>query len=169
MLECAKVVQVKNLRSVYRNIPGGLYPQPVQVVDIVAQSNNNDVINLTEIPANVDTTDDVKTGLLVSASKDEMNAEILTMKQKSEEVLRSVEYHQRFLSTCDQMLAALNPEFGISQQREQEISSLRAQMEVMSKKNEQMERQLSDFMAFMKEQLGVPTSSDVKQDKYNKL
>ena len=51
------------------------------------------------MPANLDIADDVKNGILVSASREEMNVEILTMKQKSEEILKSVEYHKKFLSS----------------------------------------------------------------------
>ena len=41
VLECARVIEVKNLRTVYKNGPTVLYPQPVEVVDIIAQSGNS--------------------------------------------------------------------------------------------------------------------------------
>lgn len=167
-LECGKVVSVKNPRVVYKNLPNGLYPQPVQVVDISVQVGN-DLVNLTEMPAMQDTADDVKTGMLVSDSRDEMSAEILTMKQKSEEVLKSVEYHKNFLSSCEQMLAALNPEYGMSQQREQEINALRSQMEAMNKENAELKKQMSDFMSYMKQQFGTTSGSEMKQPKTKQL
>jgi len=167
-LECGKVVSVKNQRMVYKNLPDGLYPQPVQVVDISVQVGN-DLVNLTEIPAMQDTADDVKTGMLVSASRDEMSAEILTMKQKSEEILKSVEYHRNFLSSCEQMLDALNPEYGMNRQREQELSSLRSQVEAMNKENAEMKKQFSEFMSYMKQQFGAPASDETKHPKTKQL
>lgn len=167
-LECGKVVSVKNLRTVYKNMPGGLYPQPMQAVDIIVQAGD-DTVNLTEIPAMQDTADDIKSGMLVSCSRDEMSAEILTMKQKSEEVLKSVEYHKNFLASCEQMLAALNPEYGMRQQREQEMSAMRSQMEAMSKENAELKRQFSDFMSYMKQQFGAPANAETKQSKTKQL
>ena len=120
VLECARVIEVKNLRTVYKNGSSLLYPQPVEVVDILAQSGG-DTVTLTEMPAKLDTADDVKTNMLISASREEMNAEILTMKQKSEEVLKSVDYHRNFLASCEQMISALNPEYAAKQQQEADL------------------------------------------------
>lgn len=159
VLECARVIEVKNLRTVYKNGPTVLYPQPVEVVDIIAQSDNNDTITLTEIPAKQSTVDDVKSNMLVSSSREEMNAEILTMKQKSEDVLKSVEYHKNFLSACQQMLSALNPEFAAKQQQEQKISQLESQIAEMAKG-------MSELMKFNKmlaEQLGVNPETNKKK------
>ena len=125
---------------------------------MLAQSGN-DSITLTELPAALDITDDTKTGLLVSASRDEMNAEILTMKQKSEEVLKSIDYHKNFLASCDQMLNALNPEYAVIQQREQEIMNLRGQIEELRKDNSDFKDRFTSFMAMMEKQLGVSSET----------
>ena len=159
VLECGKVVTVKNLRTVYKNTPNTLYPQPIQVVDIVASVSNGDTVTITEMPANLDIADDVKNGILVSASREEMNVEILTMKQKSEEILKSVEYHKKFLSSCEQMLCALNPEVVAKQQQEKEILDLKSQMSEMS-------RNMADLMTLNKqlmEQFGL--GSDTSKTK----
>ena len=152
VLECGKVVTVKNLRTVYKNTPNTLYPQPVQVVDIVASVSNGDTVTITEMPANLDIADDVKNGILVSASREEMNVEILTMKQKSED-------HKKFLSSCEQMLCALNPEVVAKQQQEKEILDLKSQMAEMS-------RNMADLMTLNKqlmEQFGL--GSDTSKTK----
>jgi len=137
------------------------YPQPVQVIDFVVNINGQNV-NLQEIPANANIADDVKTGMLITGSRDEMNTEVLTMKQKSEDVLKSVEYHQNFLRVCDQMLATLNPEFAAKQQQEQEISALKGQMSNMDKNMQEMSRNMADLIAQnqkLMEQLGVAETS----------
>lgn len=154
VLECARVIEVKNLRTVYKNGPSLLYPQPVEVVDILAQSGS-DTVTLTEMPAKLDTADDVKSNMLISASREEMNAEILTMKQKSEEVLKSVDYHRNFLASCEQMISALNPEYAVKQQQEAEIAGLKSQMQDMKK-------DFTDLMSLLKEQLGIGSGTNGK-------
>lgn len=154
VLECARVIEVKNLRTVYKNGPSLLYPQPVEVVDILAQSGS-DTVTLTEMPAKLDTADDVKSNMLISASREEMNAEILTMKQKSEEVLKSVDYHRNFLASCEQMISALNPEYAVKQQQEAEIAGLKSQMQDMKK-------DFTDLMSLLREQLGIGSGTNQK-------
>ena len=154
VLECARVIEVKNLRTVYKNGSSLLYPQPVEVVDILAQSGG-DTVTLTEMPAKLDTADDVKTNMLISASREEMNAEILTMKQKSEEVLKSVDYHRNFLASCEQMISALNPEYAAKQQQEAEIAGLKSQMQDMKK-------DFTDLMSLLREQLGIGSGTNQK-------
>ena len=137
------------------------YPQPVQVIDFVVNINGQNV-NLQEIPANANIADDIKTGMLITGSRDEMNTEVLTMKQKSEDVLKSVEYHQNFLRVCDQMLAMLNPEFAAKQ----EISALKGQMSNMDKNMQEMSKNMADLIAQnqkLMEQLGVVEASKNKK------
>lgn len=130
-LEYGQVINVSSIRTVYKTMPNTNFPQPVQVVDIIVNINGNNV-NLQEIPANLEIADDPRTGMLISASREEMNTEIITMKQKSEEVLRSVEYHKNFLNSCEQMLSILNPEIAAKQQQDKEIAQMKQQIETMS-------------------------------------
>ena len=62
-----------------------------------------------------------------------MNAEILSLKQKSEEVINSVGYHQNFISVCDDVLSQLNPELAEKQAQRKEIDDLKTQMSDISK------------------------------------
>jgi len=130
-LEYGQVVSISPIRTVYKTMPNTNFPQTVQVVDIVVNINGNNV-NLQEIPANMEIADDPRSGMLISASREEMNTEIITMKQKSEDVLRSVEYHKNFLASCDQMLSVLNPEIAAKQQQDKEIAQMKKQIETMS-------------------------------------
>lgn len=157
-LECGQVVNVSPIKTVYRTVPNMPYPQPVQVVDIVVSINGQNV-NLYEFPANADIADDAKTGMLVTCSRDEMNTEVLTMKKQSEDVLKSVEYHQNFLMVCDQMLTILNPELAAKQRQEQEISSLKGQVSEMNKNM----ADLMDLNKRLMEQLGVAETSKTKK------
>ncbi len=164
-LECGQVVNVSPIKTIYKTVPNMPYPQPVHVIDFVVNINGQNV-NLQEIPANANIADDIKTGMLITGSRDEMNTEVLTMKQKSEDVLKSVEYHQNFLRVCDQMLAMLNPEFAAKQQQEQEISALKGQMSNMDKNMQEMSKNMADLIAQnqkLMEQLGVVEASKNKK------
>ena len=62
-----------------------------------------------------------------------MNAEILSLKQKSLDVINSVDFHRNLANSCDKILSDLNPEFAEKQAQREEIDSLKAQMSEMSK------------------------------------
>ena len=141
-LEYGQVVSVSPMRTVYKPANAG-YPQPTMVVDVVVNIGGQNV-NLQELPANQDIADDTRTGMLVSASRDEMNAEVITMKQKSEEVLRSVDYHRNFLAACDQMLSVLNPEFAAKQQQEKELADIKEQLSRVLAMNENLMKRLAE-------------------------
>lgn len=156
-LEYGQVVSVTPIRTIYKTMPNATFPQPVQVVDIIVNINGNNV-NLQEIPANVDLADDPRTGLLVSASREEMNTEVITMKQKSEEVLRSIDYHKNFLASCEQMLSVLNPEVAAKQQQDKEIAQMKQQIETMS----QSMQSLIELNKKLMQQVGVNTEQTDK-------
>ena len=81
------------------------------------------------------------------------------MKQKSIELLNSVEYHQNVIASCDKMLNLLNPEFAAKQQQDKEIADLKGQMAEMS-------RNMADLMTLNKqlmEQFGL--GSDTSKTK----
>lgn len=139
-LEYGQVVSVSPMRTVYKPSNAG-YPQPTMVVDVVVNIGGQNV-NLQELPANQDIADDTRTGMLVSASRDEMNAEVITMKQKSEEVLRSVEYHKNFLAACEQMLSVLNPEIAAKQQQDKELADIKEQLARVLAMNENLMKRL---------------------------
>lgn len=141
-LEYGQVVSVSPMRTVYKPANAG-YPQPTMVVDVVVNIGGQNV-NLQELPANLDIADDPRTGMLVSASRDEMNAEVITMKQKSEEVLRSVEYHRNFLAACEQMLSVLNPEIAAKQQQEKELADIKEQLARVLAMNESLMKRLEE-------------------------
>ena len=141
-LEYGQVVSVTPMRTVYKPSTAG-YPQPTMVVDVVVNIGGQNV-NIQELPANQDIADDSRTGMLVSASRDEMNAEIITMKQKSEEVLRSVDYHRNFLAACEQMLSVLNPEIAAKQRQDKELADIKEQLARVLAMNESLVKRLEE-------------------------
>ena len=103
-------------------------------VDIVVKINNN-VVNYNNLPATLDVADSTSNGdnIVIASSKEAMNAEILSLKQKSIDELNRKEYNENIVRNCDKILADLNPEFAEKQAQKAEIDSLKLQMQEMSK------------------------------------
>ena len=61
-----------------------------------------------------------------------MNAEVLALKQKSQDILKSIDNHKQIVIQCDQILNDLNPEYAEKQQQQTEINLLKTQMQDVS-------------------------------------
>lgn len=131
LLETGSVVSVSMPVPKYPVQP--MFGQPQEmVVDIVVKVNNQDV-TYQKIPANLDIADFNNSNIVLSDSREAMNAEITSLKQKSITILNSIDFHKEMISNCDRILLELNPEFAEKQQQQLEINSLKTQMGEMSK------------------------------------
>lgn len=129
-VEIGQVVSVSQPRPRFQ-INNYLAPQE-QVVDVVVGINGNN-ITLQSLPANLDVADQgtVNGSLFISTSKDAMNSEVTSMKQKSLEIINSVDHHKKVVQDCEILLQRLNPEFAEQKQQKQEIDMLKTQMSQM--------------------------------------
>lgn len=57
-----------------------------------------------------------------------MNSEITSMKQRSMDIINSIETHQNIIKGCDEILQQLNPEIVEKQRQEQENKALREEI-----------------------------------------
>ena len=99
------------------------------VADIVVRVGNN-TISLKGLPAQMDTSDTYIDGesIVVSTSKDAINAEITSEKQKSINIINSKPYHEDRIVKLDAILSTLNPEFAEKQVQKEEIAELKNQV-----------------------------------------
>ena len=97
------------------------------LVDIVIKINNQE-ITYQKLPANSDIADFGNTGIVLSASKEAINSEIISLKTKSEDIINSVDYHKSIISDCDKLLSELNPDFAERQKQQDEIEMLKEQI-----------------------------------------
>ena len=68
-----------------------------------------------------------------------MNVEVNSMRQKSLDIINSVDRHKKIIQDCEVLLQRLNPEFAEQKQQKQEIDMLKSQMsEMMSNMKELM-------------------------------
>lgn len=111
------------------------FGQPQElVVDLVIKLNDI-TVNMNAIPAQLDIADSYSNGenLVISDSREAMNSEILSLKQKSIDIINSAPYHKNLIVTYDKLLSDFNPEMAEKQAQQREISELRAQVNEMSR------------------------------------
>ena len=96
------------------------------VLDITADIDGKST-NFQKLPANSEIAD-FGNSLVVAVSKEAMNSEVVSMKQRSLDILSSIEQHQSIIQGCDEILQILNPEIAEKQRQEQENKALREEI-----------------------------------------
>lgn len=133
MLEIGYINSISQPKPKYQVPPTFGQPQDM-VIDITVKINGS-LVNYNNLPANLDTADSYSNGdsIFISDNREAMNAEILAYKQKSIDIINSVDNHQRMITQYDQILQDLNPEYAEKQQQQSEINTLKLQMTDMNK------------------------------------
>ncbi len=129
-IEIGQVVSVSQPRPRFQT--GNYITPQEQVVDIVVSISGNN-ITLQSLPANLDVADQgtINGSLFISTSRDAMNTEVNSMRQKSLDIINSVEAHKKTVQDCELLLQRLNPEFAEQKQQKQEIDMLKTQVSEM--------------------------------------
>ena len=96
------------------------------IIDITADVDGK-TTSFQKIPANSEIAD-FGNNIVIATSKDAMNNEVVSMKQRSLDILNSVEQHQSIIKGCDEILQMLNPEIAEKQRQEQENKALREEI-----------------------------------------
>ena len=96
------------------------------VLDITADVEGR-ATNFQKLPANSEIAD-FGNNVVVATSKDAMNSEVMSMKQRSLDILNSIEQHQSIIQGCDEILKILNPEIVEKQRQEEENKALREEI-----------------------------------------
>ena len=96
------------------------------VLDITVEVDGKST-NLQKLPASGEIAD-FGNNVVVATSKEAMNNELISMKQRSLDIINSVEQHQGIILGCDEILQKLNPEIAEKQRQEQENKQLREEI-----------------------------------------
>lgn len=120
-IEIGKVISISQVSPKYGNIYS-----PEMVVDISANVNGQPT-NFQKLPALGDIAD-FGNNIVLSCNKDAMSSEVLSMKQRSVDLINSVELHQNIIKGCDEILTQLNPEIKEKQRQEEENKALRDEL-----------------------------------------
>lgn len=104
---------------------------------MVVKVNGQD-LNYQKVPANADIADFGMNGVVISDSRDAMNAEVVNLKNKSIEIIGSIDFHKKVVEDCNKILENLNPEFAERQAQQNDINSLKAQMQELMEMNKSL-------------------------------
>lgn len=143
-LEQGYITNQPTQRPKYQGIQSFGQPQEM-VVDLTIKTETG-TYSFNGIPTNFEIADTFCNGeaAVISDSREAMNAEVLAIKQKSEDVIGSVDYHKGIIATCDSIIGQLNPEYAEKQERDAEITRLKGQVESLSGKLDLLIEKLSN-------------------------
>ena len=152
--EATPYVEVGTVLNVSQPVPkfpmGNFMNQQELVVDVTVKINDN-TITLQKLPSGLDIADQgINGNMVITTSREAMNAEVDALRQKSLNILNSVEHHKNIVQECEVLLQRLNPEFAEQRQQKQEIDALKVQM--------------SEMMLGMKELMAQLKKEDTKKE-----
>ena len=129
-IEVGSVAGVSNPVPEFMQQPLPYGQPPRMVVDITIKVGEQ-TVTFQKIPAMSDIADANFPGggnMVISGSRESMNAEVAAMRNRSSEILGSVDHHRSVIESCDKMLQVLNPEFAERQRQEAENKALRQEL-----------------------------------------
>jgi hypothetical protein len=117
------------------NIPINLNQRQETITDITIKTDSG-TYNFNGIPSELEVADTYCNGeaAVISLSRDAMSAEVLSLKQRSEDVIKSVPYHESFITICNDVVSQLNPEYAEQKQRDGRLDNLEKKVDVLTDK-----------------------------------
>ena len=144
-LKIGHVVSVSNPQPKYNQmstIPS-YSNQPEMVVDVKVKVGEENV-DFKQLNANMNIAN--SGNVVVSDSKEAMSAEVEGLLRTSRQIIESVPYHEKVISSCDAMLRELNPQFAKEKEQEEKIGMLEERMSNIDDKLNKMFDLLSDTL-----------------------
>ena len=129
-IEVGSVVGVSNPVPEFLQQPIPYGQPPKMVVDITIKVGEQ-TVTFQKIPAMSDIADANFPGggnMVISGSRESMNSEVAAMRNRSAEILRSIDHHRAIVDACGKMMEILNPEFAERQRQEAENKALREEI-----------------------------------------
>ena len=130
-------------------------------VDVTARVNDQNV-TYQKLPANTDVADFAGNGNVgIACSRESMNSELQAMRQRSVDVVKSVDYHNGLIQAIDKIIQDLNPEEAEKLALQKEVTDLKGQMLQMSQSVNALLEQNRQLM----EQIKGERNNQKKQNK----
>ena len=154
-LKIGQVVSVSNPQPKYNQFATtNAFAQPEMIVDIKIKLGD-ETLDFKQLGANLNIAN--SGNLVVSDSKEAMSAEVESMLRNSNQIIESVPYHQKVITSCDVMLRELNPNFKKEKEQEEKIGALEERMGNIDDK-------LSKMFDLLSETIGHSKSKKNKED-----
>ena len=145
VLKIGQVVSVSNPQPRYNQFATAptYTAQPDMVVDVKVKIGE-EVIDFKQLGANLNIAN--SGNVVVSDSKEAMSAEVESLLLNSKQIIESIPYHEKVISSCDTMLRELNPQFAKEKEQEEKIGALEERMGNIDDKLNKMFDLLSDTL-----------------------
>lgn len=143
-LKIGQVVSVSNPQPRYNQFGTPTYgAQPDMVVDVKVKVAD-EVMEFKQLNASINIAN--SGNMVVSDSKEAMSAEVEGLMRSSRQVIESISYHEKVVTSCDAMLRELNPQFAKEKEQEEKIGALEERMGNIDDKLSAMFDLLSDTL-----------------------
>lgn len=147
-LDIGMVTSVTAPQMKFPSIPQGM-SQPEYVVDVTVTVNGA-IQQFQRLPANKEIADFGEGNIVVSTSRDAMNNELNTLRNRSEEHIKRVDEEKQKIIAYEAILQQLNPEYAEKQKQEAEIVNLKNQVAAMAQSNANLENMMTQLLAQLK-------------------
>lgn len=134
-LEIVNVSQVSERMA----MPGGGYAYPPRSVVNITVDTQPQQTTFQCVPTDTDVYYCENGQTVVAATKEAMNNELTSMMRRSEEIIRSVDNHRVIIESCNELLNKLNPERGEKAKQDEEIATIKSELNELSKRNQRIE------------------------------
>ena len=117
------------------NIPVNFTQKQETLTDITIKTDSG-TYNFTGIPSEFDVADTFCNGeaAVISLNRDAFSAEVLSIMQRSEDVLKSRPYHEDMIKICKDTLGQVNPEYADQKQRDVKLDTLEKKVDDLTNK-----------------------------------
>lgn len=117
------------------SVPMNFNQRQETLTDLTIKTDSG-TYNFNGIPSELEVADTYCNGeaAVISVSRDAMSAEVLSLKQRSEDVIKSVPYHESFINICGDAVSQLNPEYAEQKQRDGRLDSLEKKVDALTDK-----------------------------------
>lgn len=134
-LEIVNVSQVSERMA----MPGGGYAYPPRSVVNITVDTQPQQTTFQCVPTDTDVYYCENGQTVVAATREAMNNELTSMMRRSEEIIRSVDNHRVIIESCNELLNKLNPERGEKAKQDEEIATIKSELNELSKRNQRIE------------------------------
>lgn len=119
------------------------------IVDVVVKVGDEE-LKFEKLPSHLSIAN-FQNGVVVSESKEAMNAEVEAMLRTSRGIIESVPFHEKVVEGCDVILRELNPQFAKEKEQEEKIVMLEQKMDGMGETLSNISRMLNEALNKKKE------------------
>lgn len=146
VLKVGQVVAVSNSQPKYGQYPTTpMFGQQVESVVDISVKVGDEPLEFKQLPSNLSIAN-VGQNVVVSESKDAMNAEVEAMLRNSRGILESVPYHESIIASCDTILRELNPQLAKEKAQEEKIGVLEGQMKQLGEAVGSIQQMLAEAL-----------------------